>query len=76
MSQPNPEFVRGFARLVIDKGFGAIAPTTQKDKHGRPLQETWQDVGRRLYGRELFNTVLKEEIAARKVVPLQAASAP
>lgn len=66
MSAINPEFVRGFARMVISKGYGAKAPVTQRDKHGKDIIETWQDVGRRLYGKDVFNAVLCEEIEAKK----------
>lgn len=52
-------FVVGFVRFVIERGAGAIAPT-QAD--GKP--ETWQAVGRRLYGVSLFNQVLTDELAA------------
>lgn len=71
MKRHNPEFVRGFARLVITKGYGAKAPPTQKDRNGQMIEETWQDVGRRIYGASVFNAVLKEELARRAppVVP-------
>lgn len=41
-----PDMRRAFARHVYRQGQGAKAPTV--DKQGR--QETWQAVGRRLYG--------------------------
>lgn len=55
-------FVTGFVRFVINKGHKAVAPTF--DAKGRP--ESWQAVGRRLYGADLFNQVMQREIAARK----------
>lgn len=55
------QFVVGFARFVIDRGSGALAPTQDK---GKP--ESWQAVGRRLYGTELFNETLQRELAARQ----------
>jgi hypothetical protein len=41
-----PDMRRAFAHYVFKQGQGAKAPTV--DRHGR--QETWQAVGRRLYG--------------------------
>lgn len=55
------QFVAGFARFVIGRGEGALAPTLVNGK-----QETWQAVGRRLYGAQLFSEVLRRELAARK----------
>lgn len=55
------QFVTGFARFVIERGSGAVAPTQDK---GKP--ESWQAVGRRLYGTELFNETLQREITTRK----------
>lgn len=55
------QFVTGFARFVIDQGSGALAPTKEGAK-----PESWQAVGRRLYGTELFNETLQREIAVRK----------
>lgn len=54
-------FVTGFVRFVIDRGSGALAPTKEGAK-----PESWQAVGRRLYGAELFNETLQRELAARK----------
>lgn len=54
-------FVTGFVRFVIDRGSGAVAPA----KEGA-VPESWQAVGRRLYGVELFNETLQRELAARK----------
>lgn len=55
------QFVTGFVRFVIDRGSGAAAPA----KEGAE-PESWQAVGRRLYGTELFNDTLQRELAARK----------
>lgn len=55
-------FVRGFARFVILRGSGAKAPAVD----GQEKAETWQAVGRRLYGESLFNEVLREEIEAQR----------
>lgn len=54
-------FVTGFVRFVIDRGSGATAPAKDGAK-----PESWQAVGRRLYGTSLFNDTLQRELAARK----------
>jgi hypothetical protein len=58
----NPEFARGFARKVLDLGHGAV--TGQVDSSGKPV--TWQARGRELFGAEVFNQAMRDEIAARK----------
>lgn len=63
MGQQNPNFVVGFVRFVLDQGAGALAPGVA---NGKQVRETWQAVGRRLYGKDLFNRVMLEEIEARK----------
>lgn len=55
------QFVTGFVRFVIDRGSGAAAPAKEGAK-----PESWQAVGRRLYGADLFNDTLQRELAARK----------
>lgn len=57
------KFVRGFVRFVISQGYGAKCPSIKDDK-GAPI--TWQQRGRQMYGKDLFDTVMREELAARK----------
>lgn len=54
-------FVVGFVRFVLERGLKTQAPPTQGKK-----VETWWDVGRRLYGRELFDSTLDIEVQARR----------
>ncbi len=61
-----PDMRLAFARHVFKQGQGALAPT--KDKSGR--QESWQAVGRRLYGQE-FMKDLQRVIAESRVVASQ-----
>lgn len=56
--QDRKQFVRGFARFVIEKGHGAVSP--RKNEKGKLM--SWQGVGRLLYGADLFNTVFREEL--------------
>lgn len=58
------QFVTGFVRFVIERGSGALAPA----KEGA-TPESWQAVGRRLYGADLFNETLRRELATRKEQP-------
>jgi len=56
------DMMRGFAQFVIAEGHGATAPL-KYDHDGQPKPpETWQQVGRRLYGPE-FSKVLRTELA-------------
>lgn len=55
------DLARGFARFVIKMGHGALAPSSTPER-----RVTWQQKGRELYGRELFNEVLREELAKLK----------
>lgn len=61
-----PDMRRAFARFVYKQGQGAKAHTT--DKQGR--QETWQAVGRRLYGPE-FMADMQAVIDENRVVSNQ-----
>lgn len=61
-----PDMRRAFARHVYKQGQGAKAPTFEKN--GR--QETWQAVGRRLYGPEFMND-MKAVIEENRVVSQQ-----
>jgi len=56
------DLVRGFARFVLKQGRGATCPTPHKNNQPK----TWQQRGRELYGAELFNSVLREEIERMK----------
>lgn len=55
-------FVVGFTRFVLERGLQTQAPPVQGKK-----VETWRDVGRRLYGEELFEATLAAEVEARRV---------
>lgn len=61
-----PQMRRAFAAYVFKRGNGALAPTF--DKSGR--QESWQAVGRRLYGPEFMND-LKAVVDESRVVAQQ-----
>lgn len=61
-----PSLRRAFAEYVYRQGNKALAPT--KDKSGR--QESWQAVGRRLYGPE-FMKDLAAVIQEKRVVASQ-----
>lgn len=58
------QFVRGFARFVIDQGPGALTPSALEPESKDPTL-TWQKRGRQIYGVRLFNQVLREELEAR-----------
>lgn len=57
------QFVRGFARLVIRQGPGALCGVLDA-KTKQPI--TWQTRGRQLYGVRLFNETFREELARRE----------
>lgn len=50
-------FLDGFAEYVFKQGYGAAAP----NRHNGKL-ESWQDVGRRLWGKEHFNQAFERVI--------------
>lgn len=65
MTEQRKQLARGFARFVIRQGSGACCPHPyEKGPHaGEP--KTWQARGREIYGIELFNQVMREELATR-----------
>lgn len=50
-------FLNGFAEYVFKQGYGAAAPNKNNGK-----LESWQDVGRRLWGKECFNKAFEQVI--------------
>lgn len=56
-------FVRGFVRFVIRQGHGALC-SIEDPKTRTPI--TWQARGRQLYGAELFNDAMREELVRMK----------
>ena len=58
-----PDLRMAFAEYVFKKGEGALAPTKGKDGQ----QESWQAVGRRLYGPKFMDD-LRAVVAKNRVV--------
>jgi hypothetical protein len=54
-------FMDGFADYVVRQGYGAVSPIKV---NGKP--ESWQDCGRRLWGKDHFNEALKRAIERRR----------
>jgi len=61
MADRRKRFIRGFAAEVIAAGYGAMAPARRGQK-----PETWQAVGRRLYGAREFHAAIRELLAERE----------
>lgn len=53
--------VKGFAKFVINQGYMAVAPP---DRDGSV--RSWQQVGRDLFGEEVFNKAVREELERRR----------
>lgn len=56
------QFCRGFVRFTLERGLDTKAPQVE----GRKIVETWRQVGRRLYGSELYEATLAAEVAERR----------
>lgn len=54
-------FALGFVRFVLERGLDTKAP----QREGKP-PETWRQVGRRLYGTDVFEATLAAEVNARR----------
>lgn len=64
-------FLEGFAEYVYKQGYGAVSPNKQ---NGKP--ESWQDCGRRLWGKETFNQAFEKVIESKRAVKTRAATSP
>lgn len=64
-------FLPAFAEFVFKQGFGAAAPNKY---NGKP--ESWQDCGRRLWGKEHFNTEFERVIERSRAGRTRAATSP
>lgn len=51
------QFLPAFAEYVFKQGYGAVSPNKY---NGKP--ESWQDCGRRLWGKRHFNEALEKVI--------------
>lgn len=63
--------MRSFARFVILRGYGASAPNNIGTE-AEPIYETWQQVGRRLYG-PAFVQIFRDELDKRNAASRKSA---
>lgn len=64
-------FLPAFAEFVFRQGYGAAAP----NKHnGKP--ESWQDCGRRMWGKEHFNREFEKVIERSRAGKTRGATSP
>lgn len=64
-------FLEGFAEYVYKQGYGAVSPSKN---NGKP--ESWQDCGRRLWGKEIFNLAFEKVIESKRAEKTRAATSP
>lgn len=64
-------FLEGFAEYVYKQGYGAVSPSRN---NGKP--ESWQDCGRRLWGKETFNQAFEKVIENKRAEKTRAATSP